>query len=492
MTSYTYTFTTLNGLAYGINNEGQIVGNSAGSLGNGAFLYSDGSYTYLNGGDILYGINDQSQIVGLSSAGSFTYSNGVYSLIDFSSVAPDPLNSTNFVPTGINDLGQIVGSYRLESSFQNFELSGNSFTTIPGSSGSPLQSDFKVSINNEGQIVGGVPVSFLDSGGTSTSIQVPRADATLAHGINDLGQIVGEYDVGGVSHGFLYSGGIYYTIDDPLGVDTDITGINDKGEIVGLYQSATTGYHGFFAVLNPVVEVDRAHVSASGSVTANAQQGVLANDSDPIANDTLTVSAVDGQVSNVGREVAGAYGTLGLNSDGSFVFTAANNSKALPADGVGLDTFTYTAQDGAGGSADTTLTIVVTGPDNTYLGGTAGVTINGPNGDNAVLDGGAGNDVLIAGKGATALIGGHGDTLTGGKGADTFVFPPNFGQNTITNFNTAKDEIQLPHSEFADLAAILADAHQVGANTVITHANDVLTLDHVALQNLHAHNFLLV
>jgi len=122
----------------------------------------------------------------------------------------------------------------------------------------------------------------------------------------------------------------------------------------------------------------------------------------------------------------------------------------------------------------------------------AGVTINGPKHHAAVLDGGAGNDVVIAGKGETVLIGGPDDTLTGGKGADTFVFAPNFGQNTITNFDTHKDEIQLPHSEFADLAAILADAHQVGANTVITHANDVLTLDHVALQNLHAHNFLLM
>jgi hypothetical protein len=79
-----------------------------------------------------------------------------------------------------------------------------------------------------------------------------------------------------------------------------------------------------------------------------------------------------------------------------------------------------------------------------------------------------------------------------GAGTDTFCFAPNFGQNTITNFNTAKDQIQLPHSEFADLAAVLADAHQVGANTVIADGNDVITLDHVALSNLHAHDFVLV
>jgi Ca2+-binding RTX toxin-like protein len=86
------------------------------------------------------------------------------------------------------------------------------------------------------------------------------------------------------------------------------------------------------------------------------------------------------------------------------------------------------------------------------------------------------------------LIGG-----AGGSGSDTFVFPPNFGDSTITNFNVHNDTIELPKSEFADLAAVLADAHQVGANTVITYdAHDTITLDHVALNTLHAQNFHLV
>jgi ELWxxDGT repeat protein len=84
-------------------------------------------------------------------------------------------------------------------------------------------------------------------------------------------------------------------------------------------------------------------------------------------------------------------------------------------------------------------------------------------------------------------------TLTGGHGADTFVFPPNFGDETITNFDVQQDTIQLPHSEFANVAVVLADIHQVGANVEIApDAHDVITLNNVTAALLHASNFHLV
>ena len=99
---------------------------------------------------------------------------------------------------------------------------------------------------------------------------------------------------------------------------------------------------------------------------------------------------------------------------------------------------------------------------------------------------GAGNDVVVAGAGTTVLIGGPGDTPTGGKAADTFVFAANFGQNTITNFNTHNDTIQLAHSGFADFQAVLEGAHQNGADTIIAHGADQITLTGVQLASLHA------
>ena len=243
----------------------------------------------------------------------------------------------------------------------------------------------------------------------------------------------------------------------------------------------------------PTLEPDRAHVQKGHSVTADAAHGVLANDSDPIPNDALTVSEVNGQASNVGIAVAGAYGKLTLNANGSYTYVATAHDKALPSDGVGLDTFTYTAKDGVGDTADTALTVVVTAPGIAYLGGTANTTIQGANHVKQVLDGGAGNDVVIAGTGTQVLIGGPGDTLTGAHGADTFVFPPNFGNETITNFDVHHDTIQLPHSEFDNIAAVLADAHQVGANVQIApDAHDVITLNNLTAHQLHASNFHLV
>jgi Ca2+-binding RTX toxin-like protein len=133
------------------------------------------------------------------------------------------------------------------------------------------------------------------------------------------------------------------------------------------------------------------------------------------------------------------------------------------------------------------LTVVVTSPGQTYVGGTSGTTIQGAFGL-YVLDGGAGNDTLIAGTGIQTLIGGPNDTLKAGVGIDTFVFAPNFGQNTITNFNPLLDAIQLPKSEFANFAAV--HAQQVGPNTVITYdAQDTITLTGVSVSSLHALNF---
>ena len=60
-----------------------------------------------------------------------------------------------------------------------------------------------------------------------------------------------------------------------------------------------------------------------------------------------------------------------------------------------------------------------------------------------MLDGSAGNDRLLAGKSATDLIGGPNDILKGNTGADTYVFMGDFGNDEITNYNSAKDVIQL-------------------------------------------------
>jgi hypothetical protein len=231
--------------------------------------------------------------------------------------------------------------------------------------------------------------------------------------------------------------------------------------------------------------------------------GVLANDVPNTSGDPLTVTAVNGDPNNVGQPVGGHYGSLQLFSDGHYTYTASGYS-ALPSSGVSEDFFQYTALEGGpggGGSQSATLTVVVTTPGMTYLGGQANETIQPPltpNGHNVVLDGAPGGDTLIAANvGATVLVGGNGDTLTGNKGTDTYVFMGQFGANTITNYNPAKDLIQLDSSEFVGgLAAVKLAAVQTASGTVITdpaHSADTITLTGVNLASLHfdANHFLL-
>jgi len=97
-------------------------------------------------------------------------------------------------------------------------------------------------INNAGQIVGsfGIPApfgiqGFLYTGGTFTQIAVPGAEfETDANGINNAGQIVGEF-AGSGFHGFLYAAGTYSTVDVPGQMGTSAEGINDAGQIVGSF-----------------------------------------------------------------------------------------------------------------------------------------------------------------------------------------------------------------------------------------------------------------
>jgi hypothetical protein len=63
-------------------------------------------------------------------------------------------------------------------------------------------------INTNGQIAGlyqtpTLTQSFVKNGGTLIPITVPGAGGTEVRGINDLGQVVGDWGDGKVIHGFI-------------------------------------------------------------------------------------------------------------------------------------------------------------------------------------------------------------------------------------------------------------------------------------------------
>jgi T5SS/PEP-CTERM-associated repeat protein len=110
-----------------------------------------------------------------------------------------------------------------------------------------------------------------------------------------------------------------------------------------------------------------------------------------------------------------------------------------------------------------------------------------------ILDNNDGSHTIIglgaAGQTFTSIAD---DTFTGGGANETFVVTPIFGSDTITDFyqytsGATHDTISLSTSEFANFAAVLGGAQNVGANVVITATDgDTLTLDNVSTAMLNA------
>src|SRR5262249_12253710 len=71
---------------------------------------------------------------------------------------------------------------------------------------------------------------------TFTAIDVPDAIRTIAHGINDAGNLVGSYSDGFRNRGFLRSSeGDCTTLDLTDATESYALGINNRDEIVGWY-----------------------------------------------------------------------------------------------------------------------------------------------------------------------------------------------------------------------------------------------------------------
>jgi Ca2+-binding RTX toxin-like protein len=87
--------------------------------------------------------------------------------------------------------------------------------------------------------------------------------------------------------------------------------------------------------------------------------------------------------------------------------------------------------------------------------------------------------LIIGNEGSNIINGLAGnDLLTGGAGADTFVFAPGFGKDTVTDYHAGEDVVEIDHTIFADFSALAAQAADDGlGNTIITvDAGNTITL----------------
>ncbi len=202
----------------------------------------------------------------------------------------------------------------------------------------------------------------------------------------------------------------------------DVNGDGADDVIIGTQSNEAYVVFGASVNTSPVAEDD----SFVSDVTVEDVVGtVLAdngNGADSDADgDMLSVTAVNGQAADVGSEVTLTNGSLlTLEADGSFllIYDPAFDGLA-PTDSV-TESFTYTLEDGRGGSDTAMVTITVDGlMAGGLLGTSVGTIIDGDAGRDTIV-GLSGNDLIRADGGRDLLFGSRGDdTLLGEDGFDT-------------------------------------------------------------------------
>jgi len=155
-------------------------------------------------------------------------------------------------PTGINNRGEVVGNCIFPSanpSAQGFLRRANGefvFLSAPGAT-----STSAANLNDRSEVVGfytagGRTHGFAWANGVFQTVDLPHSQ-TFIRGINNLGQIVGDYiDLSGRDHGFIrYPDGSFSPIDFPGAQATFAEDINDNGDVVGGYRESQGQTHSF-------------------------------------------------------------------------------------------------------------------------------------------------------------------------------------------------------------------------------------------------------
>ena len=297
------------------------------------------------------------------------------------------------------------------------------------------------------------------------SITATGGQVTVGNGLFVADQVALNKIVGG----FTILGQAPVLQGNLNGLEADIGHIN-----------SITGLNGTITASVATFEVDQAALNevvggfAISDTAANVQAGLAALQGD--ASPITSITATGGVVSvGVGKfipdqaaldKIAGGFAIFGQSP----VISA--NFDALAADVSHIQSVAF-----ADASPVLRLSQAQTVADAGLLAKVSGayvLDVANPNGSTTTTGHGDGLTIQAVATGA--------DTITGGGSNESFVLPPNFGNNAITDFyqhlsGAGADAITLPSSDFQSFAAMLGDAVTVGADTVIpATSGDALTL----------------
>ncbi len=236
--------------------------------------------------------------------------------------------------------------------------------TIGGSNDAPIATDHSITVLQDS--------TDNSAGATTLPTDTDNVDSELTVTINSVpaaGQ--GEFTIGAggaaVGAGTVltpaqlaalvftpassYSGPVAdlaYTVTDPRGLsDTAVISVTINGAPTATNNSGTV--------------VEDTQLTETGNVVTDDDGD--GQDSDP-ESESLTVVEVNGSTSSVGIDLNGIYGTVRVNSDGSYTYTLDNNNSTVNGLDTGeslTETFTYAIQDPNDQQSSATLTITIEG-----------------------------------------------------------------------------------------------------------------------------------
>ena len=305
----------------------------------------------------------------------------------------------NDTPVAQNDVGVIVedGTLTVANS-ANANLSGSYDATgehsgdvIDTSSSSHTDSDADASASltvtaiRTGSSEGSGTAGSIGSALTGTYGQLTiAADGSYSYVANQ--DLADALDVGdSVTDTFNY------TLSDGTATDIGVITIT----ILGANDNPTAVNDTGYIKEGGTLTVANSAAASSGTSTGNHTGDMTDNDTDDDASSTATITSItaalgDAQTtfSSNSETVTGAYGTLTINSNGSYSYVADSNISGLDAEDANVtDVFTYIVSDGTATSAATLTINVIASQDLTARNDTGTVnedaTLEVDDGDNA-------------------------------------------------------------------------------------------------------------
>ncbi len=239
---------------------------------------------------------------------------GQIDLLDYCGTFLGTLGGTDTIAYGMNDLGQVVGIFRMaDGNWHAFRTEPNQpidpntddLGTLGGSYAEPH------SINNLGQVVGfsyipgdaayhafcTAPNQPINPGTDDIGSQLGAAVESEAFAINDLGQVAGYFrDGNGYGHAFRTkpNAPIDPATDDlgtPGGRGTDACGINRLGQVVGSFSTSDGKNHAYRTgpncAINPLTD-------DLGTLGGDESWPAAINDSGQVVGCSKTTSDANG------------------------------------------------------------------------------------------------------------------------------------------------------------------------------------------------------